>query len=95
MEWILADSLIVDPEKKLTIAELAVKQRELEQIGLENTPPILIDERMRIVDGVKRYAVLVKNRYEEIPVRRIGRTSRVHLHLNVERTLTNPLKIAA
>ena len=92
MEWVKADSLIIDKEKKLTMTQLDKKQIELERIGLDNAPPIWIDDKNRILDGVKRFLVLRKCGYQLIPVCRTNENYEVFVN-----TISNDnnLKIAA
>jgi hypothetical protein len=92
MEWIKSDSLIIDKEKKLTMNQFEKKLNELDRIGFDNTPPILIDSENKIIDGVKRYLVLRKMGYEFVPTQRINENYEVYINNNF---FENNLKIAA
>lgn len=92
MEWMHVNDLNLEDDKAYKIQQIERKQLELETIGIDNTPPILIDEKNQIVDGGKRYLVHVKLGIEHIPTRRIGRTHKVSIS---KRSNQNILKIAA
>jgi hypothetical protein len=78
MEWIDIDSIIVDETMTRSLNEIRKKESELD---LNNIPPIMIDIKGKIVDGVKRYLVLSKLGYDRIPVNRINKRSKIHVSL--------------
>jgi len=91
MEWMKAEKIHISVSKKLTLEQVERKYVELQNVGFTNTPPVEIDEKNEIVDGVKRYLVLVKEGFEDIPVRRYKKTDKFRF----SKTIVNPLKIAA
>ena len=50
-------------------------------LDLNNIPPITIDMKGKIIDGVKRYLVLTKMGYTKIPVKRDNKRGKIHLSL--------------
>jgi hypothetical protein len=78
MEWIDIDSIIVDDNMSRSLNELKKKETELD---LNNIPPITIDMKGKIIDGVKRYLVLTKMGYTKIPVKRDNKRGKIHLSL--------------
>lgn len=81
------NDLNFEDDKVYKIQQIDRKQSELETIGIENTPPILINEKNQILDGGKRYLVHIKLGFEHIPTQRKGRTSKIcitkHSNLNL------------
>jgi len=92
MEWMHINELNLENDKVYKIQQIERKQLELETIGINNTPPILINERNQIVDGGKRYLVHIKLGIEYVPTQRMGRTHKVSIS---KRSNQNILKIAA
>ena len=92
MEWMNINDLNLDEDKVYKIQQIERKQLELEKMGIDNTPPILINEKNQIVDGGKRYLVHIKLGIEYIPTRRMGRTHKVRIS---KTTNQNILKLAA
>lgn len=76
MEWINIDSVIIDDTKTRSLTEIRNKELELD---FNNIPPITIDMKGNIVDGLKRYLVLNKLGYDRIPVRRDNRRGKIHI----------------
>lgn len=76
MEWIDVDSIIVDDNMTRSLNEIKKKESELD---LDNIPPIMIDMKGKIVDGVKRYLVLTKLGYEKIPVKRDNKRGKIYV----------------
>lgn len=78
MEWIDIESITIDDSMKRSLNELRLKEMEL---NFNNIPPITIDMKGKIVDGVKRYLVLNKLGYERIPVKRENKRGKIHISL--------------
>lgn len=76
MEWINIDSVIIDDTKTRSLTEIRNKELELD---FNNIPPITIDMKGNIVDGLKRYLVLNKLGYDRIPVRRDNKRGKIHI----------------
>jgi hypothetical protein len=91
MEWMNADELLIKVSKKLTLEQVERKYMELVKIGLNNTPPVVINDKNEIEDGVKRYLVLVKEGFQNIPIVRVGRIKKTSIH----KTPIIPLRKAA
>lgn len=81
INWIEVEKLSIASEKKISIDELKMKEKNLD---LENIPPILIDEHNRIIDGVKRYLVLIKLGYSKVPYRKNNFSKKVYLSFEAE-----------
>jgi len=81
INWIEVEKLTIASEKKVTIEELKIKEKNLD---LDNIPPILIDEQNRIIDGVKRFLVLVKLGYNRVPYRKNSLSKKVFLTFKAE-----------
>ena len=88
MEWIDIDSIIVDETMTRSLNEIRKKESELD---LNNIPPIMIDIKGKIVDGVKRYLVLSKLGYDRIPVNRINKRGKIHVSLIADWKLNHML----
>ena len=87
MEWMHINDLNFEDDRVYKIQQIDRKQTELETIGIENTPPILINEKNQILDGGKRYLVHIKLGFEHIPTQRKGRTSKVNIRKNLNQNL--------
>jgi hypothetical protein len=81
INWIEVEKLTIGSEKRVSIEELKNKEKYLD---LENIPPILIDEQNRIIDGVKRYLVLVKLGFNKVPYKKNSISKKVFLNLRAE-----------
>jgi hypothetical protein len=92
MEWINADSLSINSNKKLTLNQVEKKEVELAGLEINSIPPILVNDGNEIIDGVKRYLVLLKNGVETIPIQRIKKTGKVNVCFG---EFYNPLKLVA
>jgi hypothetical protein len=92
MEWINADRLSINSDKKLTLNQIEKKELEITGLEINCIPPILVNDGNEIVDGVKRYLVLLKNGVESIPIQRIKKTSKVKVCFG---EFHNPLKMVA
>ena len=92
MEWISADRLSINSEKKLTLNQVEKKELELAGLEINCITPILVNDGNEIVDGVKRYLVLLKNGVETIPIKRIKKIGRVNVCFG---EFHNPLKMVA
>lgn len=88
MEWIDIDSIIVDETMTRSLNEIRKKESELD---LNNIPPLMIDIKGKIVDGVKRYLVLSKLGYDRIPVNRINKRGKIHVSLIADWKLNHML----
>ena len=51
-------------------------------MDLNNIPPIIIDMNGKIVDGVKRYLVLMKLGSKQVPVIKEDKSKKVFVSLN-------------
>jgi hypothetical protein len=78
MEWLDIDTIIVDETMTRSLNELKKKESELD---LNNIPPIKIDMKGKIVDGVKRFLVLTKLGYEKIPVKRENKRGKIYINV--------------
>jgi hypothetical protein len=76
MEWINIDSLIVDSNTRRTLNQIRIKENELDP---NDIPPIKIDMNGKIIDGVKRYLVLMKWEVKRVSVVRESRNSKVFI----------------
>jgi hypothetical protein len=76
MEWVNIDSLILDTNKRRTLNQIIDKERELDP---NNIPPIKIDMNGKIIDGVKRYLVLMKWEYDKVPVVKENKSRKVQI----------------
>lgn len=81
INWIEVEKLTIASEKKVSLDELKVKEKNLD---LTNIPPILIDEHNKIIDGVKRYLVLIKLGYNKVPFTRNNFTKKVMVAIEAE-----------
>lgn len=80
MKWVKIESLIIDSSVIRTLNEILKKEEELD---FNNIPPIKIDSTGRIIDGVKRYLVLIKHDYTQVPVVQENMGKKIYLSLNV------------
>jgi hypothetical protein len=76
MEWVNINSLLLDSSNRRTLNQILQKEKELDP---NNIPPIKIDMNGKIIDGVKRYLVLMKWEVEKVPVVRESRSSKVFI----------------
>ncbi len=76
MDWVNINSLTIDSNCKRTLNEVSKKEKELDP---NNIPPIKIDMNGKIIDGVKRYLVLMKWEVEKIPVVIESKNTKVHI----------------
>jgi hypothetical protein len=76
MEWVNINSLILDSSNRRTLNQILQKEKELDP---NNIPPIKIDMNGKIIDGVKRYLVLMKWEAELVPVLRESKNSKVFI----------------
>jgi hypothetical protein len=76
MEWININSLILDSSSRRTLNQVIQKEKELDP---DNIPPIKIDMNGKIIDGVKRYLVLMKWEVKKVPIVRESRNSKVFI----------------
>ena len=81
MEWVNINSLTLDSSTKRTLNQVTQKEKELDR---NNIPPIKIDMNGKIVDGIKRYLVLMKWEFEKVPVVRESRNSKVFISLDAK-----------
>lgn len=92
MEQMKIELLQIDENRRLSMSDIDRKQRELEEMGFYNVPPILINDKHTILDGVKRYLVLHKMGFESVPVQRFKKTTKVVVNYNF---MFNRLKLVA
>ena len=90
MKWVNIDTLTIDKSIKRTLNQICKKQAELD---LENIPPIKIDINGKIIDGVKRYLVLMKLGYDEVPV--IKENKRAKVFISIEANSKESFMLAA
>ena len=76
MEWVSINSLTLDSSSRRTLNQVIQKEKELDP---NNIPPIKIDMNGKIIDGVKRYLVLMKWEVEKVPVVRDSKNSKVFI----------------
>jgi hypothetical protein len=76
MEWININSLTLDSSCRRTLNQVIQKEKELDP---DNIPPIKIDMNGKIIDGVKRYLVLMKWEAKKVPIVRESRNSKVFI----------------
>lgn len=88
MKWVNIESLIIDSSVIRTLNEILKKEAELD---FDHIPPIKIDSNGRIIDGVKRYLVLIKNNYTQVPVVQENMGKKIYLSLNVNTETDYPL----
>lgn len=81
MEWVNINTLTLDSSCKRTLNQILQKEKELDP---NNIPPIKIDMNGKIIDGVKRYLVLMKWEAEKVPVVRDRRNSKVFISFNAK-----------
>ena len=81
MEWVNINSLTLDCLSRRTLNQVIQKEKELDP---NNIPPIKIDMNGKIIDGVKRYLVLMKWEIEKVPVVRESRNSKVFISLDAK-----------
>lgn len=81
MEWVNINSLILDSSNRRTLNQIIQKEKELDP---NNIPPIKIDMNGKIVDGIKRYLVLMKWEFVEVPVVRESRNSKVFISVDAK-----------
>lgn len=81
MKWINIESLVVDSDSVRTLNEIAKKEFELD---FNNIPPIKIDRNGKILDGVKRYIVLIKHNFVQVPVIQDNIGKKIHVELNLD-----------
>ena len=92
MEWINANQLRINSTKKLTLNQVDKKELELAGLEIGSIPPILVNDLNEIIDGVKRYLVMLKIGIETIPIQRIKKTTKVNVCFG---EFYNPLKKVA
>jgi hypothetical protein len=77
MEWVNINTLICDSSNKRTLNQIIEKERELDP---NNVPPLKIDLNGKILDGVKRYLVLMKWEFTRVPVIRENKSKKVKIN---------------
>lgn len=76
MQWVKVDTLSFDDSTTLTLDEI----REVEsELNPDCIPPIRIDINGKILEGLSRYLVLLKWEFEEVPVVRDNKRSKIYL----------------
>jgi hypothetical protein len=81
MEWANIDSLTLDTNNRRTLNQILDKERELDP---NNIPPIKIDMNGKIIDGIKRYLVLMKWEFEKVPVIRESKSKKVQIYYSAK-----------
>lgn len=81
MEWVNINSLTLDSSCRRTLNQVIQKEKELDP---NNIPPIKIDMNGKILDGVKRYLVLMKWEVERAAVVRENKNSKVFISFNAK-----------
>jgi hypothetical protein len=76
MEWVNIESLTLDGSIKRNLNQILEKEKELDP---NNIPPIKIDYNGKIIDGVKRYLVLMKWEYDKVPVVKENKSRKVQI----------------
>lgn len=89
MEWVSIDSIIVDDTMTRSLKEIRKKEAELDT---NNIPAITIDINGKIIDGVKRYLVLIQLGFEKVPVNRVNKRSKIQIEF--EANCSQSLKLA-
>jgi hypothetical protein len=79
MEWVNIESLTIDSSIRRTLNQVIQKENELNP---NDIPPIKIDMNGKIIDGVKRYLVLMKWEVKRVSVVRESRNSKVFISYN-------------
>lgn len=79
MEWRDINTLTFNEDITRTLNDIHKKESELD---LNNIPPIIIDMNGKIVDGVKRYLVLMKLGSKQVPVIKEDKSKKVFVSLN-------------
>jgi hypothetical protein len=88
MEWINIETIIIEPSTKRSLNQISRKESELD---LNNIPPITIDTDGKILDGVKRYLVLMKLNYSKVPVVRENKGKKIFITFNNLASNIHPL----
>jgi hypothetical protein len=79
MEWRDINTLTFNENITRTLNDIHKKESELD---LNKIPPIIIDMNGKIVDGVKRYLVLMKLGSKQVPVIKEDKSKKVFVSLN-------------
>jgi hypothetical protein len=79
MEWRDINTLTFNENITRTLNDIHKKESELD---LNNIRPIIIDMNGKIVDGVKRYLVLMKLGSKQVPVIKEDKSKKVFVSLN-------------
>jgi hypothetical protein len=77
MEWVNINTLTIDSSDKRTLNQILEKERELDPT---NVSPLKIDLNGKILDGVKRYLVLIKWEFTRVPVIRESKSKKVKIN---------------